>query len=75
MEMWNEKPVNYSSSHVFGCPAYVMYKFQERIKLDLRSKRYIFLCYVDGVKGYHLWDLTACKVIVSRDVIFAEREL
>ena len=31
--------------------------------------------YADGVKGYRLWDPTARKVIVSRDVIFAENEL
>ena len=27
--------------------------------------------YADGVKGYRSWDPTACKFIVSRDVIFA----
>ena len=31
--------------------------------------------YADGVKGYRLWDPTARKAIVSRDVIFAEGEL
>ena len=75
MEMWNGKPVNYSSLHVFGCPVYVMYKSQERTKLDPKSRRCIFLGYADGVKGYRLWDPTAHKVIVSRDVIFAEEEL
>ena len=29
MEMWNGKLIDYSSLHVFGCPAYVMYKSQE----------------------------------------------
>ena len=31
--------------------------------------------YAYGVKGYCLWDSTARKVIISRDVIFAENEL
>ncbi|KAE8691645.1 hypothetical protein F3Y22_tig00110888pilonHSYRG00123 [Hibiscus syriacus] len=34
-----------------------------------------FLGYVDGVKGYRLWDPTARKVIISKDVIFVEDKL
>ncbi|KAE8697637.1 putative tRNA ligase [Hibiscus syriacus] len=34
-----------------------------------------FLGYADGVKGYRLWDHTARKVIISRDVIFVEDKL
>jgi hypothetical protein len=75
MEMWNKKPGNYSSLHVFGCPVYVMYNSQERTKLDPKSRKCIFLGYADGVKGYRLWDPTTHKIIVNRDVIFAENEL
>nr|KYP42748.1 Retrovirus-related Pol polyprotein from transposon TNT 1-94 [Cajanus cajan] len=75
MEMWNGKPSNYSSLHVFGCPVYVMYNSQERTKLDPKSRKCIFLGYADNVKGYRLWDPTARKVVVSRDVVFAETEL
>ena len=65
MEMWTGKPVDYSCLHVFGSPT----------RLDLKSRKCIFLRYADGVKGYHLWDPTACKVVISRDVIFAEDKL
>ena len=75
MEMWQGKPPNYSSLHIFGCPVYVMYNSQKRTKLDPKSRKCIFLGYTDGVKGYRLWDPTARKVVVSRDVIFAEDEL
>ena len=75
MEMWNRKPADYSSLHVFGCPVYVMYNSQERTKLDPKSRKCIFLDYADGVKGYRLWDSTARKFAVSRDVIFAKNEL
>ncbi|KAE8716977.1 cytochrome P450 71A9-like [Hibiscus syriacus] len=34
-----------------------------------------FLGYANGVKGYRLWDLTARKVIIHRDVIFVEDKL
>ena len=72
MEMWIGKLVDYSSLHIFGRVAYVMYNDQERIKLDLKSKRCIFLGYADGVNGYRLWNPIAYKVIISRDEIFVK---
>jgi hypothetical protein len=33
------------------------------------------LGYADGVKGYRLWDPIAHKVVISRDVIFAEDKI
>ncbi|KAH9740957.1 hypothetical protein KPL70_002426 [Citrus sinensis] len=75
MEMWTGKPADYSYLHAFGCPVYVMYNAQERTKLDAKSRRCIFLGYVDGVKGYRLWDPTAHKIVISRDVIFVEDQL
>ena len=53
---------------------YMMYNSKERIQLDPKSRKCIFLGYTDNVKGYCLWDLIARKVI-SRDVIFLENEL
>ena len=75
MEMWTGKLVDYSRLHVFGSPVYVMYNDQERSKLDPKSRKCIFLGYVDVVKGYRLWDHTAHKVVISRDVIFVEDKL
>ena len=75
MEIWTEKLTDYSHIHAFGCPVYVMYNAQERIKLDLKSKKYIFLGYTDKVKGYCLWDPTAHKIVISKDVIFVEDQL
>ncbi|GJT06832.1 retrovirus-related pol polyprotein from transposon TNT 1-94 [Tanacetum coccineum] len=72
MEMWTGKPVNYSDLHIFGSPVYVMYNSQETTKLDPKSRKCLFLGYADGVKGYRLWDPTAHKVVVSRDVVFME---
>ena len=75
MEMWTSKPADYSRSHTFGSPVYVMYNTQEVTKLDPKSRKCVFLGYVDGVNGYRLWDSTAHKVIISRDVIFVKDKL
>ncbi|KAE8655608.1 F-box family protein, putative isoform 2 [Hibiscus syriacus] len=75
MEMWTGKPADYSNLHIFGSIVYVMYNSQEISKLDPKSRKCKFLGYADGVKGYRLWDPTARKVIISRDVIFVEDKL
>ncbi|KAH9660160.1 hypothetical protein KPL70_024117 [Citrus sinensis] len=75
MEMWTGKPADYSYLHAFGCPVYVMYNAQERTKLDPKSRRCISLGYADEVKGYRLWDPTAHKIIISKDVIFVKDQL
>ncbi|GJZ15626.1 retrovirus-related pol polyprotein from transposon TNT 1-94 [Tanacetum coccineum] len=61
MEMWTGKTVNYFDLHIFGSPVYVMYNTQETTKLNLKSKKCLFLGYADGVKGYRLWDPIAYK--------------
>lgn len=52
-----------------------MYNAQERTKLDPKFRRCTFLGYADGVKGYRLWDPTAHKIVINRDVIFVEDQL
>jgi len=75
MEIWAGKPADYSRLYIFGSPVYVMYNTQEVSKLDSKSKKCVFLGYANGVKGYCLWDPTAHKVVISRDVIFAEDKM
>ncbi|GJS16932.1 gag-pol polyprotein [Tanacetum coccineum] len=54
---------------------YVMYNTQETTKLDPKSRKCLFLGYAGGIKGYHLWELTSHKVVISRDVIFMEDKI
>jgi hypothetical protein len=75
MEMWTGKPTDYSRLYIFGSSVYMMYNTQEVSKLDSKSRKCVFLGYVDGVKGYRLWDPIAHKVVISRDVIFAKDKM
>nr|GEV19218.1 retrovirus-related Pol polyprotein from transposon TNT 1-94 [Tanacetum cinerariifolium] len=53
----------------------MMYNSQETTKLDLKSKKCLFLKHAKGVKGYRLWDPTTHKVVVNRDVVFIEDKI
>jgi len=73
MEMWIGKPIDYSNIHIFGSLVYVMHNTQETTKLDKKKfRKCMFLGYDDRVKGFCLWDPTAHKVVINRDVIFIE---
>ena len=74
-EVWTGHPCNYSNLKVFGCDAYALIPKHQRSKLDLKSRRLIFVGYGDGIKGYRLWDRTAHKITINRDVIFDESSL
>ena len=48
---------------------------ENRSKLDVKSKKCIFLGYGDGERGYRLWDPSALKLVRSRDVVFNENNM
>jgi hypothetical protein len=58
-EVWSGQEVDYSFMRIFGCPAYVHISGEDRSKLDSKLKKYIFLGFKKGVKGYKLWDPVA----------------
>eukprot|EP00253_Pinus_taeda_P028922 PITA_28922 len=74
-EVWKGHPCDYSKLRVFGCDAYALVPKHQRTKLDPKSKRYIFVGYGVGTKGYRLWDPTTRKIIINRDVKFNESSL
>ena len=45
----------------------------QRKKLDVKSKKLIFMGYPEGVKGYKLYDPISHKFTCSHDVIFLEK--
>ncbi|CAJ2655081.1 unnamed protein product [Trifolium pratense] len=59
---------------VFGCIGYVHVSDAQRKKLDNKSVKCILLGISEESKAYKLYDPISRKVIVSRDVVFAENE-
>lgn len=62
MEKWSGQPVDYSNLRVFGCLSFVHVRNN---KLQPRAIKCLFLGYLEGIKGYKIWNLTAEKCIIS----------
>nr|GMC69443.1 Retrovirus-related Pol polyprotein from transposon TNT 1-94 [Ipomoea batatas] len=71
-EVWSTNLVSFDHLQVFCCPGYVFVPSDERSKLDPKAKKYIFLGFKKGVKGYKFWDLVKKRVIIYRDAVFDE---
>ena len=73
-ELWFVKPFNYDYLRIIRCTAYV---HQSEEKLEPRSIKCIFLGYLEGVKGYNLWNKESLgvKIIISHDVVFNENQM
>ncbi|GJQ86999.1 hypothetical protein Trydic_g12582 [Trypoxylus dichotomus] len=70
-EVWmNEKP-NVKYMQVFGAEVYAK-QLGYLKKLDERSKEYVFVGY--GPQGYRLFDTTNKKIIISRDLLFWDKQ-
>jgi Reverse transcriptase (RNA-dependent DNA polymerase) len=67
-ETWSGQKSIISHLKVFGSVAYGHVPNQRRMKLEDKSKRYIFIGYDEKTKGYKLLDPISKKVMVSRDV-------
>ena len=60
-EVYSGRPVDFSGLRVFGCLAYYLVESHKRTKLEAKSKKSIFVVYLEGTKGYKLWDPTERK--------------
>ena len=74
-EVWRGHPCDYLNLKVFSYDAYALVPNSQRSKLDLKSKKYVFVGYGHGVKGCILWDPTSQNIIINRDVVFDEMSL
>nr|GEZ05041.1 retrovirus-related Pol polyprotein from transposon TNT 1-94 [Tanacetum cinerariifolium] len=61
--VWSGKDVSYSHLRVFGCKASVHIPKDERSKLDVKNKPYVFLGYGQDELGYRLYDPDEKEII------------
>ena len=57
---------------MFGCKACVHIPKDERSKLDVKTKQFIFIGYGQDEFGYRFYDLIDKKLIRSCDIVFFE---
>jgi hypothetical protein len=71
-EIWHGHIPLVRHLRIFGSTCYALIPKEQRRNLDVRSRKCIFLGYSNTAKGYHLYDETNNKFILSRDVILLE---
>ncbi|KRT78250.1 hypothetical protein AMK59_6683 [Oryctes borbonicus] len=70
-ELWYGKKPDVKNLRVFGSTAYSHIPKELRSKFDAKSEKCIMVGYT--TTGYRLWSLEKQKIIVSRDVVFNEK--
>jgi hypothetical protein len=72
-EAWHGWKPKVTYFKIFGCIAYAHIPSQKRHKLEDNSVKCIFMGYRMETKGYRCYDPLTKKLIVSRDVLFDEK--
>ena len=73
-QRWYGTKPDLSGIKVFGCTAYALLPESKRQKLDRKTLKLRFVGYSLNRKGYRLYDENSGKIVISRDVVFNERD-
>ena len=71
-EAWSNRKPSVAHFKIFGCIGYTHVPDSIRTKLDDKSKRCIFLGISEESKAFRMYNPITKKLIISRDVRFAE---
>lgn len=72
-EAWKGEKPDVEHFRIFGSIAYAHVPDQRRKKLDDKGEKCIFLGVSEPTKAYKLYNPTTKKIVVSRDVVFDEK--
>ena len=72
--LWHDEKPDISHLRVFGSKCWYIIPKENLKKLDCRASEAMLLGYAKSKKAYKLWDTSANKVVLSRDVLFDELE-
>ena len=73
-EAWTGKKPDVRHLREFGCDVWVLDESNNRSKLDPKSKKMIFVGFMDGSKAIRYYDAKMRSIKVSRNVAFNENE-
>jgi IS30 family transposase len=73
-EAWTGKKPDVSHFREFGCDVWVLDKDKNRSKLAPKSKKMVFVGFVEGSKAVRYWDKKMRNIKISRNVAFNENE-
>ena len=73
LQAFSGKKPSVSHFRIFGSDCYVHVPDASRTKWDAKSQKCIFFGYSEESKSYRLYNPTTKKIVVSRDVVFAEQ--
>ncbi|XP_022863397.1 uncharacterized protein LOC111383515 [Olea europaea var. sylvestris] len=71
-EAWSAKKPSVSHLRIFGSIAYIHVSDEKRLKLDEKSKKFVFIDYDANSKGYKFYNPCNGKIVISRDAKFNE---
>nr|GEV01512.1 auxin transport protein BIG [Tanacetum cinerariifolium] len=70
--LYGEKP-SYDHMRVLGCMAYYRSVKTKGDKFEIKRRPRVLIGYPSGTKGYKIYDPSHDKIVISRDVQFAEK--
>jgi hypothetical protein len=71
-EAWRSLKPEVTHFHIFGSRAWAQIPSEKRKALDPQSTECIFVGYPNGVKAYHLIDLSSDRLIIKCSIQFKE---
>lgn len=71
-ERWYKKKPSLEHFRIFGCEAWVQIPAEKRKKMEVKSRKMVFVDYLNQHKACRLLDTVSDRITISRDMKFVE---